>query len=93
MPSQQEFVKSYAEGWWSYELSKTHCSGKECPFLDIHEVNAARGLRSRGELCVPYWARSNVEDQEWNQESWARGWRSNDGSSTDSRRMSSEARE
>ena len=56
MPSQQEFVKAYAEGWWSYELSKTHCSGKDCPLLDIHEVYAARGLRFRRERHVPFWA-------------------------------------
>ena len=53
MLNQQEFVKAYAEGWWSYELSKTHCSGKDCPFLDIHGIYAARGLRTHGgELCV-----------------------------------------
>jgi len=74
MLNQQEFVKAYAEGWWSYELSKTHCSGKDCPFLDIHGIYAARGLRTHGgELCVPYWGRSNEEDQERILENWARG--------------------
>ena len=77
MPSQQEFVKAYAEGWWSYELSGKYCSGNNCPFLDIRGVYATRGLRPRREYRVHYWDRSNEEDKEWDQLCWARGWRAN----------------
>jgi len=65
MPSQQEFVKAYAEGLWSYELSEKYCSRNNCPLLDIHRVYAARGLRPRREYRVPYGGRSNEEDKEW----------------------------